>query len=90
MNQVCSDHTSKDSGINRLWVAVQKGTALVAIAVALIIGMTGCSLDDILLPIGGDIPFEQEYTTPTEMGSVDNAPTVPDGSSFDNVDDRPL
>ena len=86
MNQDSRNHTFPKHGSSRLW----KPIALGVTATLLLMGLTGCALDDILMPVGGDIPFEQEYTTPPEMGSVDNAPTVPDDSSFDNVDDRPL
>jgi hypothetical protein len=86
MNQDSRNHTFPKHGSSRLW----KRIALGAAAILLMMGITGCALDDILTPVGGDIPFEQEQTTPPEMGSVDNAPTVPDDSSFDNVDDRPL
>ena len=60
-----------------------------AILLALVIGSTGCALDDLLAPFAGDIPFEQDETMPSEMGAVDNIPTVPeDDSAMDTF--RPL
>lgn len=50
---------------------------LAVMAVSLVSGLTGCALDDLVMPIGGDIPFEQEQTTPPEMGAVDNNPRIP-------------
>jgi hypothetical protein len=38
-------------------------------------------LDDLLAPFAGDVPFEQDVTMPSEMGAVDNVPTVPDDDS---------
>ena len=89
MNQNRRYHTSGEYGIDRFLRVVRKGAALLAVA-ALTVGMTGCSLDDILMPIGGEIPFEQEQTTPPEAGAVDNVPTVPGDLSFDDLDNRPL
>ena len=60
---------------NRLW----KRTALAAVVTALVVGLAGCSLGDVLAPFGNwEIPFEQEPTAPTDMGAVDNPLTVPD------------
>lgn len=55
----------------------------------MVLGTTGCALDDLLAPFAGDIPFEQDETKPSEMGAVDNIPTVPeDDSAMDTF--RPL
>jgi hypothetical protein len=60
---------------NRLW----KRASLGVVVAVLIVGLTGCSLDDVLAPFGNwEIPFEQGETTPTDMGVVDNPLTVPD------------
>ena len=60
---------------NRLW----KRIAMAAVGTALVIGLAGCSLDDVLTPFGNwEIPFEQEQIAPTDMGAVDNPLTVPD------------
>ena len=70
----------KSSERDRLW----KRMVLVAMGAALIVGLMGCSLDDILTPFGsGEVPFEQEKTAPTDMGAVDNPLTVPDNRFID-------
>ena len=57
----------------------RKWITLTVVGVALILGLTGCALDDALAPFGiGDVPFEQGQTAPTDMGAVDNPMTVPD------------
>lgn len=66
-----------------------KRAILAVVAVALVLGTTGCALDDLLAPFAGDIPFEQDETKSSEMGAVDNIPTVPeDDSAMDTF--RPL
>ena len=62
-----------------LWKSFRKWIALAVVGAALVLGLTGCALDDALAPLGiGDIPFDQEETAPTDMGAVDNPMTVPD------------
>ena len=90
MNQNSQYHVSDKSGTGRLWTVLWKRAVPAFAAAALMVGLAGCSLDDLLMPIGGDIPFEQSQTTPPEMGAVDNATTVPDDASFGEPDDRPL
>jgi hypothetical protein len=66
-----------------------KRAALAVVAVALFLSLTGCN--DLLDPLGPlDIPFEQEPTKSTDMGAVDNKPTVPGDSDFDDMDLSPL
>lgn len=68
-----------------------KRAALAVITLALLLGSAGCALDDLMTPFAGDIPFEQETTAPSEIGAVDNTPTVPeDDSSFGDIDFRPF
>lgn len=89
MIRINSYHTSKEPGRNRLWAVLWKGTALAVIGMALFVGIAGCSLDDIVMPVGGDIPFEENITTKPDMGAVDDVPTVPnDDFSFDGIDFR--
>lgn len=83
MNKNFRHGSSEDCSKGRFWMAVWKRTALMVIVVALVIGFAGCSLDDLMTPFTGDIPFEQEQTKPTDIGAVDNTPTVPN-------DDAPL
>ena len=83
-NRSSGDH-SAGCFLPVLW----KRGVLAAILLALVIGSTGCALDDLLAPFAGDIPFEQDETMPSEMGAVDNIPTVPeDDSAMDTF--RPL
>lgn len=71
--------------------ALWKRVALVGIGVALIFGLMGCTLDDVLTPFGaGDIPFEEDQTASTDMGAVDNSATVPNDDSMDDMDFRPF
>jgi hypothetical protein len=90
MNQHSGCGLPNVAGAGRLWTAVWKRAVLAIVAVAMVIGFAACSLDDLLMPIGGDIPFEQETTTPPEMGAVDNIPTVPEDPGCDDVDFRPF
>ena len=90
MNRDSRYHISNESCSSGLWATLRKRIALTVVASALMIGMAGCSLDDVMMPIGGEIPFEKETTAPSEMGVVDNAPTVPRDGAFGNIDDRPL
>ena len=72
-------------GIQKWWI---RGT-LAAVALVLFLGLTGCA--DILEPLhAGDIPFEEEVTTPPDIGAVDNVPTVPVDNSFDGTDYLPF
>lgn len=91
MNRDSRFGSSNKTAMVRPWVTVWKRTALAVIAAALVVGLVGCSLDDLLTPVGGDIPFEKESTTPPEMGAVDNIPTVPeDISNYDDAEFRPF
>ena len=90
MNRIFKYHTFKESGISRLWVTVRRIMALTAVVFVLTVGMTACSLDDLLMPMGGEIPYEQQQTTPPDAGWADRTPTVPDDSSFDDNDFRPV
>lgn len=89
MNQDGRFGFSKGLGNNRSRsVSFRKKAALVAASATLALVLMGCTLDDLLTPFGsGDIPFEQEQTTPTDIGAVDNSPTVPDDDSFIDADD---
>lgn len=83
------NRSSKEYSAGCFLLAWCKRAALTVIAVALVLGTTGCALDDLLAPFAGDIPFEQDETKPSEMGAVDNIPTVPeDDSAMDTF--RPL
>lgn len=90
MNQHSGCGFSNKPGASCLWAVLWKRVVLTIIAMALAIGLAGCSVDDLLPPIGGDIPFEQETTTPSEMGAVDNVPTVPEDPGCDDVEFRPF
>lgn len=92
MKQNSKKHFPEEPGMSRpcgqtLW----KGVALVAVGAALILGLTGCDLNEVLMPFGaGDIPFEQYHTAPTDMGAVDDQPRVPNDDDFDSGDFRPF
>lgn len=82
---------SNKTAVARPWATVWKRSVLLVIAVVLVVGLAGCSLEDLLPFGGGDIPFEKEPITPPEMGAVDNIPTVPeDISNYDDVEFRPF
>ena len=56
------------------------------IAGVLVIGLMGCSVDDIFSNFNvGDVPFEEEHTSPTDMGVVDKAGIGMLGSVFSVV-----
>ena len=81
----------KETGTGRSRAALWKRMALTLTMVALVIGLLGCSLDDLLTPFSGDIPFEQEPTKSSDMGAVDNTPTVPNvDRPLDDTDFHPL
>ena len=73
-------------------VTLWKKAALCTVSVALVLGLMGCDLNDLLTPFGGgEIPFEQtKPTSQRDMGAVDNIPTVPDHDSFLDNDDFPI
>lgn len=78
-NRQCFSHRDSSTW-DRMW----KRMVLVVMGAALMIGLMGCSLDDILTPFdSGEIPFEQGETAPTDMGAVDNPLTVPDNRFAD-------
>lgn len=82
---------SKKTGIDRPQRIHWKRVLLVGMVVILLIGLMGCSMDDLLTPFTGDIPFEPESTAPSEMGSVDDTPTVPEfDGPLGDVDFAPL
>lgn len=55
-----------------------KRIALAVITMAMAVAFAGCSVEDLVTPFAGDIPFEQELTVPADLGAVDNIPTVPE------------
>lgn len=67
-----------------------KWLAATVIAVVMVMGVTGCALDDLTSSFAGDVPFAQEQTTPPEMGAVDHQPTVADDAAFEDIDSHPL
>lgn len=71
-----------NSAIGRLW----KRVTLVIITGVLAIGLMGCSLEDIFSSFHvTDLPFEDDKTTPTDMGVVDDRPVIPDDSNFEDL-----
>ena len=90
MKQNSTNEFSQERGKGRLLTHLWKRLALAATAVIMVIGIAGCALDDLTSGAGGDVPFEQEQTTPREMDVLDNVPTVPDDAAFDDFDSRPL
>ena len=83
-------HMTNESGNSGLWTSLLKGIGLTVVGLVLTICMAGCSLDDVLMPIGGEIPFEEATTAPSEMGVVDDVHTIPRDEAFGDIDDRPL
>ena len=73
--------SSEQPFAGRVCLALWKRITLAVITVALLVGFSGCALEDLLAPFAGDVPFEQDVTMPSEMGAVDNVPTVPDDDS---------
>lgn len=68
-----------------------KRWAVAVIACVLTIGLMGCSLDDILSPLNfGDIPFEEQQNAPTDMGVVDDRPSIPEDVDFDDLRQDPV
>lgn len=92
MKQVSKKQCYKEFGGNRpQGEALWKRIAVATLAAVLVLGLMGCTVDDVLSPFGvGDIPFEEEQTTPPDMGAVDDRPTVPNDEDFDDIDFRPL
>lgn len=73
---------NRNDALSRLW----KRVILVIIAGVLAIGLMGCNLEDIFSSFNvGDLPFEEDLSSPTDMGVVDDRPVVPDGSNFEDL-----
>lgn len=90
MNQDSRNGSTQERGIGRLLAHLWKLMNLAVIAAIIVIGVSGCALDDLSSTFSGDVPFEQEQTQSPEMGAVDNAPTVADDAAFDDIGLRPL
>ena len=90
MNQNSTNAVSQEHGVDRLPASLWKRVVLAVLAAILVIGITGCTLDDLSSTFNGDVPFGQEQTTLPDMGAVDNTPTVADDAAFDDLDSRPL
>lgn len=90
MNQNSKNSVCGERSMPHRLIGILKGLTAAVLAVLMVIGTTGCALDDLTSFFTGDVPFEQEQTTPPEMGAVDNRPTVADDAAFDGIDSNPL
>ena len=70
---------------------VWKRITVAVLAVLLAIGLMGCSLEDVFGVFNSsDIPFDDGYTAPTDMGVVDNRPGIPEVDDFDDLRYDPI
>lgn len=89
MNQNSRNKSSQEHGTGRLRTHLWKRVIPAVLAAIMVMGASGCALDDLTSGAGGDVPFEQDQQIP-EMDVIENAPTVADDASFGGFASGPL
>ena len=90
MNHNSRNEVSQERGTGRLLASRWKRVVLAALVLIMVIGSAGCALEDLTSGFGGDVPFDQEQTKSSEIGALEDTPTVPDDAVFGDFDSRPL